>query len=119
MSKLIQSELALVPLAVLNAVLVNHGIPARNTTAYGIIDVTDLITTGKVTLDEVRATQPSAVSRASVVGGSNDLMVEAHAQVTKAVADVEAIRQVADSALDNALAQATKLGVNLMSCLLV
>jgi len=109
MSKLIQSELALVPLAVLNAVLVNHGIPARNTTAYGIIDVTDLITTGKVTLDEVKTTKPSAVSRASVAGGSNDLMVEAHAQVTKAVADVEAIRQVADSALDNALAQATKL----------
>jgi len=95
--------LSLLPLAVLNEVLVQGHHDVEPDKAIAVAKIEQLIDSGVITLDQVKATKPNPINRAGAV--SDDVRKD----INKALSEVDAIRTTANSALDNALQIQTKV----------
>lgn len=105
----ITKQVPLIPLAQLNGVLEAQGIVgfAPKDKALAIAKVIELINAGAVTIDQVKATKPSAT-----VGLPTDVaeqISKAQDQINEALKNVETIRKTADLSLDSAFQQAVKI----------
>jgi MoxR-like ATPase len=99
----ITKTLSLIPLSVLNEVLVQGHHDVEPDKAIAVAKIEQLIDAGIVTLDQVKATKPSAINRTGAV--SDDVRKD----INRALSDVDAIRTTANNALDNALQIQTKI----------
>ena len=113
MSTSVNRALSLLPLTVLNASLVAKGLSPEPLKANAIATAESLINQGKLTLDEVRVSAPNSVSRvasssATIPDDVRNQLVTASADVNKAVAEVNAIRETTNRMLDQALAERTE-----------
>ena len=105
----ITKQVPLIPLATLNGVLEAQGIVGfqPKDKALAIAKVIELINAGSVTIDQVKATKPSAT-----VGLPTDVaeqISKAQDQINEALKNVETIRKTADLSLDSAFQQAVKI----------
>ena len=107
----IQRELSLLPLAVLNSAIVGiGGAPEANkTNAVNRLEVE--IANGVISLDSVRASKPSSVTRVASVSGIPDdvraQVVNASNDVTKVANDVKLLSETTNRLLDQTLAERT------------
>ena len=106
----IEKQVPLIPLSQLNGVLEANGLVGflPKDKAYAIAQVISLINAGKVTIDQVKATKPSAT-----VGLPTDVanhISKAQAQITETLGKVEIVREVASRSLDELLIQSTAIG---------
>ena len=98
MSTSVNRALSLLPLTVLNASLVAKGLSPEPLKANAITTVETLINQGVLTLDDVRVSAPNSVSRvassnATIPDDVRNQLVTASADVNKAIAEVNAIRE--------------------------
>lgn len=107
--------ISLLPRTVIQAVLDQHGSKLSPPVAFIAHPVQDdkaviaLIEGGYVTIDQVRATKPSAIAQAGVPDDIRKSVYDAQAKVDQALAQVEALRTSANTSLDSAFQQAVKL----------
>jgi cobaltochelatase CobS len=106
----ITKQVPLIPLATLNGVLEAQGLVGfqPKDKALAIAQVIDLINAGQVTIDQVKATKPSAT-----VGLPTDVadqITKAQAQINETLTKVETVREVASRSLDELLIQSTAIG---------
>ena len=105
----IEKTISLTPLGVLNTVLTENGVITTTNKADAVSAVISLINNGIVTVDQVRAKKASPVASVGIPDDVRKQIIDAQAQVTNALAQVEAIRKVADNNLDQALRQTSRL----------
>ena len=96
-------------MGVLNTVLTENGVITTTNKADAVSAVISLINNGIITVDQVRAKKASPVASVGIPDDVRKQIIDAQAQVTNALAQVEAIRKVADNNLDQALRQTSRL----------
>ena len=101
----IEKTISLTPLGVLNTVLAENNVITTTNKADAVSAVISLINNGIVTVDQVRAKKASPVASVGIPDDVRKQIIDAQAQVNNALAQVEAIRKVADANLDRALNQ--------------
>jgi len=105
----IEKTISLTPLGVLNTVLAENNVITTTNKTEAVSAVIGLINNGIVSVDQVRAKKASPVASVGIPDDVRKQIIEAQTQVTNALAQVEAIRKVADANLDRALSQSTQI----------
>ena len=111
----IPKTISLLPRTVVQAVLDQHGSKLSPPAVFSADPVQDdrgvisLIEQGYVTIDQVRATKPSAIAQAGVPDDIRKSVYDTQAKVDQALAQVETLRTTADRSLDSALQQSTQI----------
>ena len=106
----IQRQLALIPLAQLNATLVAQGVQPQVDKNVAVEQVDILINTGKTTLDQVRQARGnvnvnSVALNSSIPDDIRKKIINATADVARQAQDLERIRSVVDASLNEQLRQ--------------
>lgn len=109
----IERQLSLIPLAQLNATLIANGVQPQTDKNIAVEQVSILINTGKVTLDNVRQARGTNVTAvASSTQIPDDIrkkIINATADVARQAEDLERIRAVVDASLTEQLKQNTNI----------
>ena len=101
-------ELSLVPLGVLNTVLAQQNLPTTTNKNGSIKQVADLINSGVVTLDHVKA-QKLTPTLTGLSNEVNDRVISAVNDAGVALHQAEVLRESVDKTLDAVFIQTTKL----------
>ena len=83
----IERQVSLIPLAVLNAALVSVGLFARDDKGLAVTAVVDVINSGGISLDQVKAASPSTVTPSALPSDVRKEIETISQRVTQTVTD--------------------------------